>query len=872
MVSLTKADFIKSTNRIAIEAGFTVDDLNILKTPGYYTALTGEIFDSVLQYASIVRREAYESTAQLEDSLLKIGAGIQLQASMASPASARFIVFFNQKDLLKMCEIDENGKYNFTIRKDTTYITIDDLIFSLDYDIKIEIFDNPNAYFKNVEPYVYRANYISDYHNPLDVGDKNYNMPLNIAKYESELIDNALVGLIVDMKQYKRVYKTLRYITDNEAEIKVFEYNDKICGFNVKYKETDSGTERAINKSQYFNGANVSEEVIFFKMGSNNTIELINKRIGNFIPVVNSIITVEMYETKGEKGNINYTGENGITYTSDESSIRSSVRILEQSTGGKDPKTLEDIRSEIELAKYTRGSVINEKDLKKHYDMSTGRYKVYKTRHDMYAREYNVYMALKDTEKNVFIETNTLPVRINTAAMTPYDGVDGDGLDIPGNYFMIGESGILAYDAKLAYGYPLTTDDVVQYEYTTPFNLVYNKEKNYVEVYERYVDRVYNMKNKFTNSNLDAHFIVNKISMNKPIFGQHSLTFNLITSLGSADNPILHTNTDKSGIIDNGIIKVRLLMKNSGITEGFVDCNMIAYDKVNDLYKYHIPEGFLENLTYNNNTKLHCKDFVTKEDTVIEIPIGNNEFYLYVYYKAKSETYVDDFFTDMVGYQLATVYGATEIDFFKNISHLNNLQCNYISRTGSDLVVDVLNVPLVSRRMMENTPDYVFSLLNYELDKIENVYMKTEENYDLNINFANTYGFSKKYMLGIGGIRDLWSIALKFQFVIKVPSSSLLSESDCMEVIKKYVSTVDFNNGSLLHVSKIIDALHQAFPEIQFVEFKGINDLPTSYQCIVLTATDVDNTVSVPEILNVEHVYSEYLRTYVPNIEVTIMN
>jgi hypothetical protein len=100
----------------------------------------------------------------------------------------------------------------------------------------------------------------------------------------------------------------------------------------------------------------------------------------------------------------------------------------------------------------------------------------------------------------------------------------------------------------------------------------------------------------------------------------------------------------------------------------------------------------------------------------------------------------------------------------------------------------------------------------------------------------------------------------------------MLSESACMEVIKKYVSTVNFNNGDLLHVSKIIDALHQAFSEIQFVEFKGINDLPTSYQCIVLTATDSDTTVSVPEVLNVEHVYSDYLKTYVPNIKVTIMN
>lgn len=860
LANLTKADFMSSAKKIAIESGFSVDDLAILKTPGYFTGLAGETFETVLHYASLGRREGFESTAQLQDSLLKIGSGIQLTAGLAVPSEAQFIIFFNQNDLLKASNIDSEGRYVYTLNKDNAEVVLaGTYVFSLDYDIEIRVFDNPNRYFKSTEPYVYRAKYVvGDYVNQLDVKNANYNMPVNISRYDSDSADNALIGIIVNMKQYRRVYKTLRYISNNEAEIKVFEYENRLAGFNVRYKETDSAESRALKKTQYFNSASIADENIFFKISENKTIELINKRVGNFIPAINSVLTVEVYETLGSDGNVIYTG-NDIVFTSSDSTVRSNVMLISNPVNGTNEPSLDELRNAVELAKYTRGSVINENDLKKYYDMSTGRYKVYKTRHDMYSREYNVYMALKNTEDNVFIETNTLPVRIATAYMLGYED----------NYFKLSTNTIYTYNSELAYAYQESTDDVASFEYVVPFNMVYNKSKNYVEVYERYVNREYLVKNKYTNTNLDEHFIVNRVSMSKAVFGEHTMSFKLITSLGTKDNPILHTANANGGITDNGIIKVRALIKNSGITVGYIDCVMSEYDSTDDLYKYIIPEGFVEDLVYNNNCRLHCKDFETKEDQIVELPIAGNEVYVYIYYKSATPTYHDDFFTDIVGYELATTYYATEIDFFKNISHLNNLQCNYISKTGIDVVVDILNTPLVSKRMMESTPDYVYNLLNYELSRLENIYGKTEENYDLNINFANTHGFSKKYKIGVGGVKNLDSIGLAFEFIVKLPTSSTITEVDCIDVVKEYVATVNFNNGDLFHVSNIINKLHSAFPEIKGVEFKGINGLATSYQSIELQVTD---TTTVPEYLNVEHIYSDYLETYIPNIKITLQS
>ena len=296
----------------AAEFGLSTADFDIMKTTGYFNSMLIEGFDSAAHTAAMIQKERYASTADLKDSLIKIGKDANVELDFATPSKALVNLSLYIDEIMEQAEEIESGVYQYILKKDDYGIDINNIPFCFDYDIIIKIVRNTSLT-KNIDPFFYRVSYASEEKDhPLDVDSLN-GKPINsfVIPSASET-GKSLLSMIVLVRQYVKKYNEFRYYKgDGSTEIQTFGFSDNIAEFKVYYQDKDYADKREIEKSLYFNkNLDVNSETIFYKYRSSTTISLINKRTANFSPVINSILTVESYITLGKNGDFAYTGNN----------------------------------------------------------------------------------------------------------------------------------------------------------------------------------------------------------------------------------------------------------------------------------------------------------------------------------------------------------------------------------------------------------------------------------------------------------------------------------------------------------------------------------------------------------------------------------
>lgn len=864
-ILVNKAELIELGKKKAAEFGLTTADFDVMKTSGYFNSMLVEGFDAAVHTAAMIQKERYASTADLKDSLIKIGKDANVELDFAKPSKALVNMSLYIDEIMELATEIEPGVYQYILNKDEYGIDINNIPFCFDYDIVIKIVKNTSLT-KNIDPYFYRVSYSAeDKDHPLDVDSLN-GKPINsfVIPSTSE-IGKSLLSMIVLVRQYVKKYNEFRYYKgDGSTEIQTFEFSDNLAEFKLYYQDKDYADKREIEKSLYFNkNLDVNSETLFYKYKSSTTISLINKRTANFTPVINSLLTVESYITLGENGSFSYTGSNINITTTGDTPLSAIISILSQPAGGANMPTIEELRNKIILFNSSRGNIINEKDLKRLYATSnSGVYKIRKSRHDSYENEYVVTTALKDDVEDIYINTSTLDLYVDLSAIPAIKDVNTKKdrfYNICGDY-------IYSYGYGEAYLSSQVVDGVTSYEYLTPFTLSYDSITDCIDIYERNVDRKYYMKPAYTKPESDYHFIINALRLRQSLGQSYNITFNAITSLPADNDIVFHERGEYLEILDKEILRMRMVFKRNGLVLGYLVPVMIAYDEVEKFYVYGIDE-FVTSLPYGDRVNLELHDMLGVKTTV-QTPLDNIDVDIYVYMKNEGVAN-DNIFPDNAGFEQIDAYSVSGVELIRNLTYIAKMNIQHLSNTRKK----IYSVPMIDSYMYENMPDKVTEAINNEISKLDAIYLLTEQNFSQRIVFANTYGFAARYKVGTDLSVELNNLALSLVFNIKFKDGYTTTTADISSLIKTYMDSIDFNNGDSFRVSELIAILHTAFSDILVIEFDGMNNLPSPYQYIALDPSVIGNISdkTVPEIIHLKHIYSELLDAWIPDITINII-
>jgi len=303
----------------------------------------------------------------------------------------------------------------FVLHKDTI-ITISGFSFMLPYTVNI-IGRKVNNQF------VYTAQYTLDGENPIS----NITNPFLIT--QTLFVDGErYLFFNTNLMQVSKKYDTYNITETERIPLQGIEfgYDDQLVFFNVFYRDNEDSEFEMVEK-YYFTTklVNTENRYIYYDDTEDGKIRLSIPETFNF--AFNGEIRIDIFTTKGKAGNFTYNGgnieispqsyNNQIDYTG---SYFKCI-VINNSSGGTDALSVEEIRSMIINYKSTLRSIDTENDLNRFFrSMDAINNTIFiKKRIDIYEKKYTAFMIMRDENSNI-ISTNSLDGIIRQSDVNVY--------------------------------------------------------------------------------------------------------------------------------------------------------------------------------------------------------------------------------------------------------------------------------------------------------------------------------------------------------------------------------------------------------------------------------------------------------------------
>ena len=390
---------------------FEMDNVNTYRagTLGLLNDMMGTTTEDMVHGMMVARREFYPNTAQYMKSLYRHAAAREMQAPMATPATATILLMIQQSDILKYGEQNEN-LHTFVL--DDTFIAyVDDIPFMLDYPVEILSVQKENGKYAHTTHYDFYIN------NSLSTSNERY-LPNKVMNYKG-------TDYLIIAAKMRQIYKTYlsSLVTSNSVVNTVtmdFSYDGTLANFEVFYRENDASARVQLEK--YLVDSTIPKvPFCWYQLVDEGTIRLTFPANAYFVPRLNSTIEIEIATTLGTGGNFDsyesdIVSENSSTRYSYNSQVPIFGTVDGASTGGKDLITKEEFRTQVMRAYATNHSYITVNDLQLYFDQlmegTNDKFKFVKKRDDAFIRLYGAFLLMKDSANNV-VPTNTLDVELD---------------------------------------------------------------------------------------------------------------------------------------------------------------------------------------------------------------------------------------------------------------------------------------------------------------------------------------------------------------------------------------------------------------------------------------------------------------------------
>ena len=826
----------------------TSSDISAIRSIGFNAHVLTNINDAVLFKANSAIRESNILTATKLDSLYKHGRKVGINPAYSIPASMMMNFIIEEKEFeLKSTKNGDVRSYRIS---KYNWVSVGNFGYSLDYDIEIRLetgLDN--------EKYL-TARYVMD-------GEENImsnivNPTIKAIRIRDE--DGWKYHLHVRLQQYMRE-PFEREFDDRDYSlfpISTMRKTDEIAGIDIYYRNTGGTrliTTKRLKQKLYIESSRTSEDSVFLRFDKINAFTIIHKsQESNFRPLVGDKLAIHLYTTTGSRANFQYSVSRSSSIlfrTINNAELNIIVELIDRiSSGGQSfDQTVESLRRDIIAKKSTYDAIIIENDLTMQLNRrKTGNeYSCVKYRNDI-MKLFNIFTTLRfSNDGNSFIvPTNTLTIDWKFKE-------DSEEIE-PGSKVYMQTAKVVTSNAPLvgkiiqesAIG-TVTSDNLI---YWNPFVVSYDMNLNLLRLYDPYIDEKFWTDYYLLNNKLPYSWICNWVTFKKDDYNtQFSAYFQLRFNLTEQMPKETLFNAGPNGeIIDADFIKVYLVLNNKKNEEVYrARCKMVGYTKdpsnQDDYFDYElimIEDGEIAKI---HNDKMRIKD--PDNNTYIWVDVEDLTGSIEVVQPTEKDP--------LTGLLIANTQVVNRFTFdcwlTKNRTKDHKIQHSVIDND----TLKLHHYPLVQYEFYKNHLSYYKGAVGSEYN-IEQFLSKFQGEFSYSIKFANTYGYSQNYTIGLTN-NKLNNVMLTFNFIIEKGFGSTITEKQLNAEVARYLGSINFLKYDEFHVSNLQKYLKDVFPrDIKFIQFLGVNNIDDNEQLISMNISSLENT-TVIEKLNLPLVY-----------------
>ena len=614
---------------------------------GYITEIHSQSLQDVLVRVSEMTNEAIPTKAKFHKNVLAHAMNLAISDIYAKPATMTMRLHF-PVEYLEQNFVEYNpttGKGKFIVDR-MIPINVNNFEFHLDYDIIINRSKNANGEF------IYTAMYdLFDSSGSGKVSKKN---PLSdiTNPYITTLIKTNIEGteylaLSVRVHQVAVNVISTNILTDNIIENKsvTFEFQDQLAAFDVDVVEADGITKHLTPIYSGLLDYTVKDgEWCYYEYLNEHTIRLIFSR-DSYLPKLNSTVNVNVSITDGANGNFSYDNNFKANMESEKYSNYNGMYMLVWpllngvSNGGRNKKSIADLKKIIPREASSRGSIINTTDLNNYFNALNNEntyMHFYKKRDNPFERLYYGYLIVK--KHNTVYPTNTLPLKLEQSDFVGFAGNNNLVLK-PGTKFYYYKHGDNAKDNAICtinppktvaglddsvYKYPMVRNEdgnlVRLFEYMSPFLMTIDDD-----LIMSYFLTMMNTSKTFIfdsiNTESDVQFVTNNMRWQRRFIyrdehgkiqnydNKYTMDIDIIRNTGDVSRELVKYKVGPDGkeTIDDVRVKVLMVLYADNTNNNpyrYIEANFVDYDKTSDTYAFRFTMGTDDLMDLNNRINI----------------------------------------------------------------------------------------------------------------------------------------------------------------------------------------------------------------------------------------------------------------------------
>ena len=460
---------------------------------GYMNEMFSQSLQNTLIVTAETSNEAIPTRAKFTKNVINHAMNLNITDIYARPACITLMVYlpvdYIDKNLTVINKDTNKEKSVFILDKNCP-ITIGGFEYHFDYDIiitRIRRFEN-NTYkdvytamydlFESGTTIIRQENPISDINNPYIT--TVVQTTINRVKY---------MGFSARLHQVTLSTIDQTILTNNPIENKsiTFTFNDQLAAFDIDVIENDKTVHLFPIYEGLLNETIEDGEWCYYEFIDEHTIRILFSR-DSYVPGLNATVRVNIKQTEGSAGNFTYTNVIKTSLRSERYSDYNGMYILAYpllngiSNGGKDRKTIFDLKRIIPREASSRGAVINTADLQNFFnsiDDDTCRIYFKKKRDNQFERMYYSYILMR--KGGCVYPTNTLSIKLKQDNFKGFAGNNNLSIS-PGTVFYYYNHGTSVENAYATLVPPIYEEGLDPDEY--PYPMTINEDGDLVRVFE----------------------------------------------------------------------------------------------------------------------------------------------------------------------------------------------------------------------------------------------------------------------------------------------------------------------------------------------------------------------------------------------------
>lgn len=633
----------------------TIPDLDetssIVGIFGYMNEMFSQSLQNTLIATAETSNEAIPTRAKFTKNVINHAMNLNITDIYAKPATMTMMIYLPLNYIEQnLIEQNEQGRYRFILDKECPF-NVDSYEFHLDYDVIITRIRSDTTGGKYVYTAMYdlfeqgtanirQANPISDITNPYITTLIQTN--LNGTEY---LAFSARLHQVTNDKVVKNI------LTNNSIENKTitFTFDDQLAAFDIDVLENNNIIHLTPVYAGLLDNMLADGEWCYYEFLDEHTIRVLFDK-NSYVPGLNSQVTVNIKICEGSNGNFTYTSNFRTSLRSEKYNNYNGMYAIVYplmngiSNGGKDKKSITDLRRIIPREASSRGAIINTTDLQNFFnsiDDYQSRLYFKKKRDNQFERMYYAYLVMR--KDGYVYPTNTLNLKLKQENFKGFSGNNNLAI-IPGTKFYYYNHGTdedndyatiipPVYEEGLdedLYPYPMTINsdgDLVRvFEYTTPFLITIDDD-----LITSYLMTLMNENKTFKflsiNTSSDLQFIATNMNWKRSFIIEGS--DELYDNKYIMDMDIIQNNNTNYNLVN--------VVVNNGV-ETYTDIRikviMVLYTDDTDTTPYRYCEAELTG--YSKRNLMYSFRFILETDDFMDL---NNRINITGIYNAKPEAF-----------------------------------------------------------------------------------------------------------------------------------------------------------------------------------------------------------------------------------------